>query len=63
MIELPREQKESNYLSIKKEFKRFSRRLDNFMNLSNAFVVANGGYGNIIRTSLYLTIDTSKTYL
>lgn len=48
LIRLPKEQKESKFLNIKKEFKRFSSRLDHFMNLSNVFVVATGGVGTIL---------------
>ncbi|MBT3642367.1 LOG family protein [archaeon] len=48
LIKLPTEQKASKFLDIKKQFSRFSNRLDNFMNLSNAFVVATGGIGTIL---------------
>jgi len=48
LIKLPKEQKASKFLDIKKNFNRFSNRLDNFMNLSNAFVVATGGIGTIL---------------
>jgi len=55
MIELPHEQKESKNLDIKKKFKRFSNRLDNFMNISNVFVVATGGIGTILE--LFYTLQ------
>jgi uncharacterized protein (TIGR00730 family) len=48
LIKLPTEQKASKFLDIKKNFNRFSNRLDNFMSLSNAFVVATGGVGTIL---------------
>jgi len=47
-INLPREQKESYHLDIKKDFHRFSKRLDNFINLSDAIVVAPGGVGTML---------------
>jgi len=48
MINLPNGQKESKYIDVKKRFNRFSNRLDNFMKLSNIFVVATGGIGTIL---------------
>ncbi|MBS3102704.1 LOG family protein [Candidatus Woesearchaeota archaeon] len=47
-IKLPMEQKFNGHLDIKKEFSRFSERLDNFMQLSNAVVVAPGGVGTML---------------
>lgn len=47
-IRLPFEQKENKFLDIKKEFDRFSDRLDTFMSLSDAVVVATGGIGTIL---------------
>ena len=47
-INLPFEQKVAAHLDIKKEFERFSNRLDNFMRLSNAVVVAPGGVGTLL---------------
>ncbi|MCH8945639.1 MAG: LOG family protein [Nanoarchaeota archaeon] len=47
-IKLPREQTFNKHLDIKKEFKRFSRRLDVFMALSNVVVVAPGGVGTLL---------------
>ena len=47
-INLPRGQKESYHLDIKKDFHRFSKRLDNFINLSDAIVVAPGGVGTML---------------
>lgn len=47
-IRLPSEQHENRYLDIKKEFDRFSARLDAFMSLSDAVVVATGGIGTIL---------------
>jgi len=47
-IHLPREQRDSYHLEIKKEFHQFSKRLDNFMYLSNAVVVAPGGVGTLL---------------
>jgi|TARA_Y100000310_G_scaffold91480_2_gene88853 hypothetical protein len=47
-IKLPHEQSFNKHLDIKKEFKRFSRRLDYFMSLSNAVVIAPGGIGTLL---------------
>jgi len=47
-IHLPHEQRTSYHLDIKKEFHNFSDRLDNFLKLSNIFVVAPGGIGTIL---------------
>ena len=47
-IKLPREQRLNTHLDIKKEFNRFSNRLDTFMSLSNAVVVAPGGVGTLV---------------
>lgn len=47
-IKLPVEQKFNVYSDIKMKFKRFSKRLDNFMLLSNAVVVAPGGVGTLL---------------
>ena len=47
-IHLPREQRESFHLDIKKEFWKFSGRLDHFVKLSNVVVVAPGGIGTVL---------------
>jgi predicted Rossmann-fold nucleotide-binding protein len=47
-INLPFKQKEAVHLDIKREFDRFSKRLDNFMQFSNAVVVAPGGVGTLL---------------
>lgn len=47
-IHLPKEQTTSPHLDIKKEFFKFSKRLDNFMILSNVVVVAPGGVGTLL---------------
>jgi uncharacterized protein (TIGR00730 family) len=47
-IKIPREQKYNKHLDVKKEFAIFSKRLDEFMNLSNAIVVAPGGVGTLL---------------
>jgi uncharacterized protein (TIGR00730 family) len=48
-IALPRSQELANrHLDIKSEHKRFSSRLDEFMRLSHAVVVAPGGIGTIL---------------
>ncbi len=47
-IDIPSEQKPNRYLNIKKEFHRFSKRLDTFMVLSNAVIVAPGGVGTLL---------------
>jgi len=50
-IKLPEEQKANRHLDIKEEFHRFSERLDTFMMLSNAVVVAPGGVGTLLEFS------------
>ena len=47
-IRLWNEQKTNKYVDIEKKFLRFSNRLDNFMLLSNAIVVAPGGVGTLL---------------
>ncbi len=47
-IKLPHEQKPNWHLDIKQEYNRFSTRLDTFMSLSNAIVVAPGGVGTLL---------------
>lgn len=47
-IHLPKEQKESYHLDLKRDFHKFSNRLDNFIRLSNVVVVAPGGVGTTL---------------
>jgi hypothetical protein len=47
-IKLPKEQRFAAHLDLKKQFERFSERLDSFVELSNAFVVTSGGIGTIL---------------
>lgn len=47
-IVIPAEQQPNRHLDIKKDFERFSERLDNFMLLSDAVVVAPGGVGTLL---------------
>jgi len=47
-IILPREQEPNKHLDIKTEFHRFSKRLDTFMLMANAVVVAPGGIGTLL---------------
>ena len=47
-INLPKEQKINHSLDIVKIFDRFSNRLDNFMLLSNAVIIAPGGVGSTL---------------
>jgi len=47
-ITLPDKQDESSHLDLKQEFDRFSERLDHFILLSNAFVIAPGGVGTLL---------------
>jgi len=47
-IQLPMEQFDGYHLDIKKDFKKFSGRLDTFMKLSNVVVVAPGGIGTVL---------------
>ncbi len=47
-IMLPEEQDANKHLDVRKDFSRFSDRLDYFMHLSNVIVVAPGGIGTIL---------------
>jgi len=47
-IRLPREQEPNAFLDIKQEFSTFSNRLDTFMTLSDAVIVAPGGIGTLL---------------
>ncbi len=47
-IKIPKEQKVNKSVKIVKTFKHFSERLDNFMLLSNAIIVAPGGVGTLL---------------
>tara|TARA_Y100000310_G_scaffold341823_1_gene442310 strand:- start:5721 stop:6257 length:537 start_codon:yes stop_codon:yes gene_type:complete len=47
-ITLPFEQHPGKHLDVYKNFDRFSNRLDTFMSLSNAVVVAPGGIGTLL---------------
>jgi uncharacterized protein (TIGR00725 family) len=47
-INLPKKEEANPHLDIKKEFEKFSSRLDNFMVLSNVVVVAPGGVGTLL---------------
>ena len=47
-IRLPREQEPNAFLDIKQEFSSFSNRLDTFMTLSDAVIVAPGGIGTLL---------------
>ncbi|PIR55371.1 hypothetical protein COU74_01500 [Candidatus Peregrinibacteria bacterium CG10_big_fil_rev_8_21_14_0_10_36_19] len=48
IIKLPFEAKSNKHLEIKKEFEKFSDRLDTFMALSHAIVVMPGGVGTCL---------------
>lgn len=47
-IWLPQEQSDAGHLDIRAEFDHFSDRLDHFITLANAFVVAPGGIGTLL---------------
>jgi uncharacterized protein (TIGR00730 family) len=47
-IKLPFENEANKFLDINREFDRFSNRLDTFMSLSDAIVVAPGGVGTLL---------------
>jgi hypothetical protein len=47
-IRLPSEQNPNDFLDIKEEFNLFSNRLDTFMAISDAVVVAPGGIGTLL---------------
>ncbi len=48
LIKLPWENEGNKHLDIKKEFSRFSQRLDTFMELSNIAVIMPGGVGTAL---------------
>ncbi|WP_455277858.1 LOG family protein [[Eubacterium] cellulosolvens] len=50
-INLPFEQELAAHLDIKKEFDRFSNRLDNFVRLSDSVVAAPGGVGTLLEVA------------
>jgi uncharacterized protein (TIGR00730 family) len=47
-IDLPSESDSNSHLDIRYQHRRFSSRLDEFMRISNAFVVTPGGIGTIL---------------
>jgi len=47
-IKLPDTQRDAHHIEIMREFSRFSTRLDNFIELANAVVVAPGGIGTLL---------------
>lgn len=47
-IKLPFEEAANPHVDIKRDFDRFSERLDHFMHLANAVVVAPGGVGTLL---------------
>jgi hypothetical protein len=47
-IKLPEEQRDNRHFDMKKDFQKFSARLDYFIELSNAVVVAQGGVGTLL---------------
>ncbi|MEX0933075.1 MAG: LOG family protein [Candidatus Pacearchaeota archaeon] len=47
-IRLPNEQETNKFVDIEKNFVRFSNRIDNFMLLANAIVIAPGGVGTLL---------------
>lgn len=48
LINLPHEKKSGASLDVSRVFSRFSERLDHFMTLSNAIVIAPGGLGTLL---------------
>ena len=62
-IKLPHEQGTNSAVQIEKKFDRFSQRLDNFVLLSNAVVVAPGGVGTMLEL-LYIwqLVQTNKMH-
>lgn len=58
-IFLPHEQKLNKGVQVEKRFRRFSARLDNFMLLSNAVIVAPGGVGTLLE--LFYTWQVLQT--
>ena len=59
-IKLPKEQKTNKHLDIRKDFNKFSQRLDEFMILSNAVVVAPGGLGTTLEFFYALQLTQVK---
>ena len=47
-IQLERKESGQYHLDVVKDFAKFSNRIDNFLNISNAFVVASGGVGTLL---------------
>lgn len=47
-IKLPKEQRDNKHFDMKKDFTNFTKRLDTFVQLSNAVVVATGGVGTLL---------------
>lgn len=47
-IKLPHEQKTEKSIGVRKQFNRFSNRLDSFMLLSNVVVISPGGVGTLL---------------
>ena len=50
-IKLPFEESINHYLELRKDFTRFSERLENFMALSDALVISSGGIGTLLELS------------
>jgi len=59
-IKLPKEQKTNIHLDVRKDFNKFSQRLDEFMILSNAVVVAPGGLGTTLEFFYALQLTQVK---
>jgi uncharacterized protein (TIGR00730 family) len=60
LIKLPNEQKSNSYLNVKKEFKEFIDRLENFLELSHAVIVAPGGIGTLLELVYTLQVVQVK---
>jgi len=59
-IKLPKEQMDAHHLDINKEFSRFSERLDNFIELANAVIVAPGEVGTLLARARYMATNAGQ---
>ncbi|MDO8467913.1 MAG: LOG family protein [Nanoarchaeota archaeon] len=60
LIKLPKEQKANEYLTAKTIFKKFIERLETFLKLSHAVVVAPGGFGTLLELVYTLQVVQVK---
>lgn len=56
LIKLPHEQTSNGYINVRKEFDVFINRLESFLKLSHAVVIAPGGIGTLLEFSYTLQV-------